>query len=81
MILAFVGAGVVQMENALAVMLGSNLGTTIYSWIVATLGFKFNIALFAYPLAGLAGMTMFLSNKEGRLYQWSKLFLCLHSCL
>src|SRR5688500_2335627 len=73
MVLAFVGAGVIQMQNALAVMLGANLGTTIDSWVVATLGFKFNIENIAYPLAGVSGMVMLLSNKEGRLYQWSRL--------
>ena len=43
MVLAFVGANVLQMQNALAVMLGSNLGTTFSSWIIATVGFKLNI--------------------------------------
>src|SRR6188508_2257950 len=30
--LSMVGAGIVKMENALAIMLGSNLGTTLNSW-------------------------------------------------
>ena len=43
MVLAFVGAGVFTMKNAMAVILGANLGTTIASWLVATLGFKTDI--------------------------------------
>ena len=73
MVLAFVGAGVIQMESALAVILGANLGTTIDSWVVATLGFKFNIENISYPVAAISGLSMLLSNKDGRLYQWSRL--------
>ena len=36
MVLAFVGAGIFTMKNAMAIILGANLGTTIDSWIVAT---------------------------------------------
>ena len=35
MVLSFVGAGVISMRNALAVVFGSNLGTTLDSWVVA----------------------------------------------
>jgi len=73
MVLAFVGAGVIQMQNALAVILGANLGTTFNSWIVATIGFRFNIESFAFPIAGVFGILMMLTNKESRWYQWSKL--------
>ena len=73
MILAFVGAGVILMENALAMMMGANLGTTLSNWVVATLGFKFNIETIAYPIAGFSGMVMLLSNPEGKLQQWSRM--------
>ena len=74
MALAFVGANVIQMQHALAVMLGSNLGTTFSSWIIATVGFRMNIENIAYPLAGLSGVTMFLSGKNSKLEHWSRLF-------
>lgn len=74
MVLAFVGANVLQMQNALAVMLGSNLGTTFSSWIIATVGFKLNIENIAFPLAGIFGITMLLSNKNHLIYKWSKIF-------
>ena len=38
MVLTFVGAGVISMRNALGVVIGANLGTTLDSWVVATLG-------------------------------------------
>lgn len=73
MVLAFVGAGVIQMQSALAIILGANLGTTINSWIIATVGFSFNIENFAFPIAGISGIVMMLINKESRWYQWCKL--------
>jgi phosphate:Na+ symporter len=73
MVLAFAGTGVVKMQSALAIMLGANLGTTLNSWIVATVGFKFNIESFALPIAGVSGIIMMLSNKEGRLHHWCRL--------
>jgi len=75
MVLAFVGSGVIQMQNALAVMLGANLGTTLSSWLIATVGFQINIESFAFPIAGLFGITMMLTSIESRWHQWSKFFL------
>ncbi len=72
MLLAFVGAGILSMQNALAVTLGANLGSTIYNWIVALIGFKLSIESFAYPIAGIAGILLVSLNKEKALYQWSK---------
>lgn len=74
MVLAFVGASVIPMENALAVILGANLGTTLDSWIVAAVGFKMNIENMALPIAGLAGIGYSVLNKESKGYNWS-LFL------
>jgi len=54
MVLSFVGAGIIPLRNALAVGLGSNLGTTANSWIVAMVGFKTNLQSLAFPLLGLA---------------------------
>ncbi|MBK8496371.1 MAG: Na/Pi symporter [Chitinophagaceae bacterium] len=56
LVLSMVGAGIIQMENALALMLGSNLGTTLSSWLIATLGFNFKIDSIAFPVAGIAGV-------------------------
>ncbi len=56
MVLAFVGAGVLTMENAIGVIMGSNIGTTLTAWIVATLGFKIKIETFAFPFIGIGGV-------------------------
>jgi phosphate:Na+ symporter len=65
LVLAFVGAGIMSMENAIGVILGSNIGTTVTAWIVATLGFKLKIESFALPLIGVGGLiTIFLGKSE-----------------
>jgi phosphate:Na+ symporter len=75
MVLAFVGAGVIQMQNALAVILGANLGTTLDSWIVALIGFKVNIERVALPAVGIAGLGYAIFHSNTSAYNWSRFFL------
>lgn len=75
MVLAFVGAGVLSMENAIGVMMGSNIGTTFTAWIVATLGFKLKIESFAYPLIGIGGIGLIFLGSYPKLLQASKLLI------
>ena len=56
MVLAFVGAGVMNMQNAIGVIMGSNIGTTLTAWIIATIGFKIKIETLALPFIGLAAV-------------------------
>ena len=64
MVLAFVGAGVFTMKNAMAIILCANLGTTLDSWLVATLGFKVDIEVAAYPVVFIGGMLLILFNNR-----------------
>lgn len=66
MVLAFAGAGVLGMESAIGVIIGSNLGTTLTSWIVATLGFKIKIELLALPFIGVGGLGLIFFGTSGR---------------
>lgn len=75
MVLAFVGAGIMSMENAIGVLLGSNIGTTITSWIVATVGFKVNIESFALPLIGVGGLGLIFLGRSERYSNISKLLV------
>lgn len=67
MVLAFVEAGVFTMKNALAIILGANLGTTLDSWLVATLGFKTNIEVVAYPTVFIGGFLLILFGKRNAI--------------
>jgi len=73
MTLAFVGAGVIKLSNAIGIILGSNLGTTMTGWIVATLGFKVDIESFALPCIGLGGLGLIFLAKSERFSNISKL--------
>ncbi|MDX1776243.1 MAG: Na/Pi symporter [Desulfobulbales bacterium] len=77
MVLAFVGAGVMSMQNAIGVIMGSNLGTTLTVWIVAIVGFKLKIESFALPFIGIGGIGLIFcdSSEKPRLYQVCRLLI------
>ncbi len=64
MMLAFVGARVIRLRDALLVVFGANLGTTATGWIVATIGFKLDLAALALPLIALGGLVSTLVPKR-----------------
>ncbi|MBQ9631122.1 MAG: Na/Pi symporter, partial [Treponema sp.] len=41
MVISFVNAGLITLNQAIGVIFGANIGTTITAWIVALFGFKF----------------------------------------
>lgn len=67
LVLAFVGAGIMQLNGAIGVIMGANLGTTITGWLVATLGFKLNLGATALALVGAGGLGSVLMPKGGKL--------------
>jgi phosphate:Na+ symporter len=64
--LGFVNAGLMRLNQAITVIYGSNVGTTMTAWLVALIGFHINIKAFALPAIGL-GMLMRLLWSEKRL--------------
>lgn len=75
MVLAFVGAGLMTLKNALGVIFGANFGTTLTGWIVATLGFKLDLDSLALPLIGLGSIAFVVA--ANRLGQVGRLFAAL----
>lgn len=73
MVLAFTGAGIMSLNNAIGVVLGSNLGTTFTSWVVAALGFKLSIEALAMPFIGVGGLGLIVFGKSVRGGYLSKL--------
>ena len=62
MTLSFVSASLITLESGIAVIFGANVGTTVTSWIVATLGFKVKIEAFALPMIGLGGLLLMFAE-------------------
>ena len=65
-VLAFVGTGIVSLASALGIVFGSNLGTTMTGWIVATIGFKLDIEALALPLITIGGFGVVWSAEGTR---------------
>ena len=61
----FVGAGLLTFPQALGVVFGANLGTTVTGWLVALLGFKLDLGAVASPIL-LGGVLLHLFGR-GRL--------------
>jgi len=61
--IGFVNAGLITMYQALGVVYGANLGTTVTGWLVAIIGFKINVDAFALPIIGI-GMLLHLTGKN-----------------
>ncbi|MBN1948222.1 MAG: Na/Pi cotransporter family protein [Candidatus Cloacimonetes bacterium] len=65
MVVSFVNASLLSLTQAIGVIMGANIGTTVTTWIVSLLGFKFNISAVALPAIGL-GLPFFLSKIRKR---------------
>ncbi len=59
----FVGAGMLAFPEALGIIFGANIGTTITGWMVALLGFKFKLGSVMMPLI-LVGAILKLFSKD-----------------
>ena len=62
MVVSFVNAGLLTLGNAIGVIMGANIGTTLTAWITS-LGFSVNIALLAVPMMAF-GYVMHSSKKS-----------------
>ena len=56
--IGFVNTGLLSLQNAMWVIFGSNVGTTLNAWLVAALGFSFKIDTFALPFVGVGALLM-----------------------
>ena len=52
MVISFVNAEILTLQQAIGVIFGANIGTTVTAWIVSIFGFSFSIAQAAIPLFG-----------------------------
>lgn len=66
MALSLVGAQLINLESAIAMIFGSNIGTTVTAWIIGLVGFKMDIKLIAYLFIGIGGLGGVMSDEESR---------------
>ena len=53
MTVSFVNAGLLTLLQAIPVIMGANIGTTVTAWIMSVFGFQFNMSSFVWPFFGL----------------------------
>uniref|UniRef100_UPI0035681080 Na/Pi cotransporter family protein n=1 Tax=Sulfurovum sp. TaxID=1969726 RepID=UPI0035681080 len=75
MTLSFVSASMITLHSGIAVIFGANVGTTVTSWIVATLGFKVSIEAFALPMIGAGGIVLIFDPPYKRVITIAKVFV------
>ncbi|AEV30664.1 LOW QUALITY PROTEIN: Na/Pi-cotransporter [Sphaerochaeta pleomorpha str. Grapes] len=84
MVVSFVNAGLMDLIQAIGVILGANIGTTFTGWLVAILGFKLDISALALVAIAFAAPMMFSKKNKTReiadiLLGFGLLFLGLNS--
>jgi phosphate:Na+ symporter len=73
MVVGFVNAGLLSLAQAIGVIMGANIGTTVTGWIIAILGFKVNVTAFALPAIGIGLPLLFIKRlKRG---EWGETFI------
>lgn len=65
MTVSFVNAGLLSLAQSIGVIMGANIGTTATAWIIATLGFKFDLSVASVPLIAL-GFALMMTNSQKR---------------
>ena len=64
MVVSFVNAGLLTLTQAISVIMGANIGTTVTAWLVSWLGFKADISILAIPLMALG--FLFSNSKKNQ---------------
>jgi Na+/phosphate symporter len=74
-VLAFVGSGILPLHNALGIIFGANLGTTLTGWLVSAIGFKLHMSDYALILIALGSLAYAtFKNESSRYHQASLIF-------
>ncbi len=73
MVVSFTAAGLFTLTQAIGVIMGANIGTTLTGWIVALLGFKIKVTSFALPAVAF-GLLLSLPRGAKRR-QWGEVLM------
>ncbi len=62
--MGFVGAGLLSFPQALGIIFGANIGTTLTGWMVALIGFKLKLTTAALPLLAVASALYLVKQRR-----------------
>ncbi|KAF0199093.1 MAG: phosphate:Na+ symporter [Bacteroidetes bacterium] len=66
MLVSFTNAGFFTLTQALGLMMGANIGTTITAWLVSYFGFNFDLSVILLPILGLTLPLLFFPSASKR---------------
>ncbi len=68
MVVSFTNAGLLTLSEAIGVIMGANIGTTVTAWLISILGFKVSLGAIALPLVALG--FILVMNRRKNLQNW-----------
>ena len=68
MTVSFVNAGLLTLAQAISVIMGANIGTTVTAWIMSIFGFQINMSNVVFPLFALAIVMIFQKKAGGKSF-------------
>lgn len=68
MTVSFVNAGLLTLAQAISVIMGANIGTTVTAWIMSVFGFQMNMSNVVFPLFALAIALIFQKRPAGKSF-------------
>lgn len=71
MAVGFVGAGLMTFPQALGIIFGANIGTTITGWLVAIIGFKLQLGTMVLPLVLVGALLRAFGRGRVRQFGWA----------
>lgn len=66
MMVSFVNAGLLNLRQAIGMIMGANLGTTTTFWLIALVGFRFQLSSLALPAVGIGVILIFFHKAKAR---------------
>lgn len=68
MVVSFTNAGLLTLVEAIGVIMGANIGTTVTAWLISIFGFKISMSAVALPLVGIGFLCTLRESKQWQ--QW-----------
>ena len=68
MTVSFVNAGLLTLAQAISVIMGANIGTTVTAWIMSVFGFQINMSNVVFPFFALAIILIFQKKPAGKSF-------------
>ena len=82
MVVGFVNSGIMALKQAIGIIMGANVGTTITSWILSLTGIQGDSLLIKLlkpanfsPIFALCGIILIMANKDGKKKDIGNIFL------